>query len=74
MVRLPIFDGNFVLRNVADNAILQISFVGYETLDISVKGQSNIKVVLTEDTETLDEVVVIGYGSVKKKHFDGSGN
>ena len=66
------FDGNFVLRNVADNAILQISFVGYETLDISVKGQSNIKVVLTEDTETLDEVVVIGYGSVKKSTLTGA--
>ena len=44
------FDGNFVLRNVADNAILQISFVGYQTSDVSVKGQNNIKVVLSEDT------------------------
>ena len=71
MVRLPI-DGNFVLRNVADNAILQISFVGYQTSDVSVKGQNNIKVVLSEDTETLDEVVVIGYGSVKKSTLTGA--
>src|SRR5699024_9598546 len=66
------FDGNFVLRNVADNAILQISFVGYQTSDVSVKGQNNIKVVLSEDTETLDEVVVIGYGSVKKSTLTGA--
>ena len=66
------FDGNFVLRNVADNAILQISFVGYQTSDVSVKGQNNIKVVLSEDTETLDEVVVVGYGTMKKSDLTGS--
>ena len=57
---------------MADNAILQISFVGYQTSDVSVKGQNNIKVVLSEDTETLDEVVVIGYGSVKKSTLTGA--
>ena len=66
------FDGNFVLRNVADNAILQISFVGYQTSDVSVKGQNNIKVVLSEDTETLDEVVVVGSGTMKKSDLTGS--
>ena len=57
-------DGNFTLKNVQDNAILQVSFVGYKAQDIALKGQSNIKVVLEEDTEVFDEVVVIGYGSV----------
>ncbi|WP_294616471.1 TonB-dependent receptor [uncultured Bacteroides sp.] len=65
-------DGNFTLKNVQDNAILQVSFVGYKAQDIALKGQSNIKVVLEEDTEVLDEVVVIGYGSVKKSTLTGA--
>ncbi len=60
------FDGNFMLDNVPENATLQISFVGYKAAEVNLQGQSIIKVVLEEDTETLDEVVVIGYGSVKK--------
>ena len=55
-------DGNFTLNNVQENAVLQVSFVGYKTQDIALKGQSNVKVTLEEDTEVLDEVVVIGYG------------
>ena len=40
---------------------------GYKTVDIQVKGQSTVKIILEEDTETLDEVVVVGYGVQKKK-------
>lgn len=65
-------DGNFILSNVSDDAILQVSFVGYVTQDVSVAGKSEIKVTLSEDTETLDEVVVIGYGSVKKSTLTGA--
>ena len=64
-------DGNFTLNNVQENAVLQVSFVGYKNQDIALKGQSNVKVTLEEDTEVLDEVVVIGYGSVKKSTLTG---
>ena len=66
------FDGNFTLQNVPDNGTIQVSFVGYKTVDIPVKGQSIIKVILEEDTETLDEVVVVGYGVQKKSDVTGA--
>lgn len=66
------FDGNFTLQNVPANGTIQVSFVGYKTLDIPVKGQSTIKVTLEEDTETLDEVVVVGYGVQKKSDVTGA--
>ena len=65
-------DGNFTLKNVQEDAVLQVSFVGYKAQDVALKGQSNIKVTLEEDTEVLDEVVVIGYGSVKKSSLTGA--
>lgn len=58
-------------ENVQEDAVLQVSFVGYKAQDVALKGQSNIKVTL-EDTEVLDEVVVIGYGSVKKSSLTGA--
>mgnify|MGYP000272075319 FL=1 len=66
------FDGKFTLQNVPDNGTIQVSFVGYKTVDIQVKGQSTVKVILEEDTETLDEVVVVGYGVVKKSDVTGA--
>ena len=66
------FDGKFILSDVADNAILQVSYVGYITQEVPVAGKNDIKIVLAEDTETLDEVVVIGYGSVKKSNLTGA--
>ncbi len=65
-------DGNFSLRNVSPKATLKISYIGYKTETVKVDGRNNIKVVLREDTETLDEVVVVGYGTVKKKDLTGS--
>lgn len=65
-------DGNFTLKNVQEDAVLQVSFVGYKAQDVALKGQSNIKVTLEEDTEVLDEVVVIGFGSVKKSSLTGA--
>ena len=66
------FDGKFTLQNVPDNGTIQVSFVGYKTMDISVKGQSTVKIILEEDTETLDEVVVVGYGTAKKSDVTGA--
>ena len=56
-------DGNFSL-NVSPKAIIVISYVGYTTQEIPLNGAKNIKVVLREDTEMLEEVVVIGYGTM----------
>ena len=64
-------NGNFVLNNVSKD-VLQVSFIGYKTQEISLKGKSNIKVTLQEDTEMLDEVVVVGYGVQKKQTLSGS--
>lgn len=66
------FDGNFTLQNVPVDGIVRVSFVGYKTVDVPVKGQSTIKVTLEEDTETLDEVVVVGYGVQKKSDVTGA--
>ena len=66
------FDGKFTLQNVPDNGTIQVSFVGYKTVDIQVKGQSTVKIILEEDTETLDEVVVVGYGTAKKSDVTGA--
>lgn len=59
-------DGEFTLSSVPTNAVLTISYIGYKTQEVSVRGQRQVKVVLQEDSETLDEVVVVGYGVQKK--------
>lgn len=64
-------DGNYKL-SVPEDAILEISFVGYKTQNISVNGRSEINVSMVEDLETLGEVVVIGYGTVEKKDVTGA--
>ena len=65
------FDGNFAL-SVESNSTLVISFVGYKTQEINVNGQTSFNVVLKEDTEVLEEVVVVGYGVQKKKLVTGA--
>ena len=60
------FDGNFTL-NIPSNSTLQISFVGYKTQEIAVSGKTTINVTLSEDTQMLDDVVVVGYGTQKKE-------
>ena len=62
-------DGKFTL-SVSSNAVLQISYIGYKTLE--VKSSPNMGVTLQEDTETLDEVVVVGFGTQKKVNLTGS--
>ena len=66
-------DGRVILENVPNNAILVVSYIGYVTQEIPLKNsQSNIKVKLVEDTQNLDEVVVVGYGTQAKKDITGS--
>ena len=55
-------DGNYALRNVPAGATLQFSYVGYVSQKISVNGQVHINVTMHEDSKTIDEIVVIGYG------------
>lgn len=64
-------DGDFSL-DVDEKAVLQVSFVGYLTQEVSVKDKKNIMVVLQEDTHVLEEVVVVGYGLAKKSDLTGS--
>lgn len=65
-------DGNFILSNVPDNAILQISYIGYLTQEIPVKNQNSFQIILKDDTQKLDEVVVVGYGTQKKVTLTGA--
>lgn len=66
------FDGNFTVSVPDDDAVLQISYMGYKTQEVPVNGQKTIRVVLHEDSELLDEVVVVGYGVVKKNDATGA--
>lgn len=65
------FDGNFELK-VSSNAVLSITFVGYQSQEIPVNGKTSFNVTLKEDTELLDEVVVIGYGTARSSDVTGS--
>ncbi|MBO4721014.1 MAG: TonB-dependent receptor [Prevotella sp.] len=65
------FNGNFSVE-AASNATLNISYVGYVPQNIKVNGQSNINVTLKEDAQMLNDVVVVGYGTMKKSDISGS--
>ncbi|MDE6164047.1 MAG: SusC/RagA family TonB-linked outer membrane protein [Muribaculaceae bacterium] len=65
-------DGNFVLTGVDANATLLVSAVGYTPQEIALKGRTSITVTLLEDSKVLDDVVVIGYGSLQKKQVTSS--
>lgn len=64
-------DGNFTL-SVPNNTTLIISYVGMKTQEVALKGKKQINVVLEDDAQALDEVVVIGYGTAKKKDLTGA--
>lgn len=64
-------DGKFILT-VNENAVLQISYVGYTTLEVPVKGKTSFNITLKEDSEMLEEVVVVGYGAQKKESVVGA--
>ncbi len=60
------FDGNYSLANVPVNGVLEFSYVGMNSIEISVSGKKVVNAVLSDATQLLDQVVVIGYGSVKR--------
>lgn len=64
-------DGNFSL-DVEDSAVLQVSYIGYLTQNINTTGRTNIDIVLQEDTQSLEELVVVGYGVQTKSTLTGS--
>ncbi|MEM9648315.1 MAG: TonB-dependent receptor [Bacteroidota bacterium] len=66
------FDGNYTLANVDSEGILVISYIGYLAMEIPVDSRTAINVSLQEDTQLLDEVVVVGYGTQKKADLTGS--
>ena len=64
-------DGHFNIE-ASSNATLVVSFIGYITQEVPLKGRTNVVVTLSEDSQTLDEVVVVGYGTQKKSDVTGS--
>ncbi|WP_423997546.1 SusC/RagA family TonB-linked outer membrane protein [Maribacter sp. IgM3_T14_3] len=66
------FDGLYALNNVPNNGTLVISYIGYSTQEIAVNGQTTMDISLSEDSQALDEVVVVGYGTQKKADLTGS--
>ena len=65
-------DGKFSLESIPNNAVLEVSYIGYLSQEIKVGNQSVINAILNEDTQKLDEVVVVGYGVQKKINLTGS--
>ena len=65
------YDGNFELKNVTKDAI-KVSYLGFVPQTITVKGKSFVNVILKEDTKSLDEIVVVGYGTMKRRDLTGS--
>lgn len=65
-------DGNYILTNVSENDVLDITYVGMQSKSIPTRGQTTINITLLEDTELLEEVVVIGYGTVKRRDLTGA--
>src|SRR5690625_2536325 len=65
-------DGMFLLEDVDDQAILVLSFIGYESQEVQIAGRSNISITMREDAQLLDEVVVVGYGVQKKVDLTGA--
>lgn len=65
------FDGNFTL-DVADNAMIEVSYIGYKSQELQAVAGKTLSVTLREDTEVLDEVVVVGYGTQKKVNLTGA--
>lgn len=66
------FDGNFSLKLTTSNPILTVSFIGYKTKEVTVDGKTTLNIQLEEDAASLDEVVLIGYGSAKKSDLTGA--
>ena len=66
------FDGEYVIEDVPANGVLVFSYVGFATQRVNINGRNEIDIVLEEDTEALEEVVVIGYGTQRRESVTGS--
>ncbi|MDT0558450.1 TonB-dependent receptor [Ichthyenterobacterium sp. W332] len=66
------FDGNFVLNDVPTNSVLVVSYLGYQTQEITVTNANPLDILMEEDAESLETVVVIGYGTQKKREVTGA--
>src|SRR5690606_31464783 len=60
-------DGQFIIDDIDENAVLVVSYIGYQTLEVAVAGKSNLTIVLLSDSQLLDEVVVVGYGTQRSR-------
>ena len=65
-------DGNFSLTMPEGKDLIQVSMIGYKTQVINVKGKTSVKVVMLEEANEMDELVVVGYGTMKKRDLSGS--
>ena len=65
-------NGHFSISDVSSNAVLVLSYIGYKDKEIHVNNQSDFKIVLNEDTQALEEVVVVGYGTQMKVNLTGA--
>mgnify|MGYP002712953315 CR=1 FL=1 len=66
------FDGNFTIKDVPKNSVLVISYLGFQTQEVTVVDSQPLNIILKEDTQSLEEVVVIGYGTQKKELVSGA--
>lgn len=64
--------GHFVLENIDDNAVLIVSYVGYQTREIQVAGQSHLEITMVPESQLLEKLVVVGYGTQKKVDVTGA--
>ncbi|SHJ24914.1 TonB-dependent receptor [Bacteroides stercorirosoris] len=65
-------DGHYSLSNVPSNSIVSISYIGYKSLELKANDKALARITLKEDNEMLDEVVVVGYGTIKKANLSGA--
>lgn len=65
-------NGEFVLNNVANDATVVVSSIGFKTIEVPVNGKAYLEIILSPDTEALEEVMVVAYGTVKKGSYSGS--
>lgn len=66
------FDGKFTIEDVGEQAVLVLSYIGYQSQEVPVNGRTELTIIMQEDIQTLDEVVVIGYGTQKKSDLTGA--
>lgn len=66
------FDGNFSIEIADENAVLVVSYIGFATKEIPVNGQTNLSIAMEESTAGLEEVVVVGYGSIRRSDVTGA--